>query len=177
MPDDDPKGAKLRATIRREQNCVPDVILSSSRFGVVSGFASANALDAVQVPAGARACRIASDETAFVCSADAAADVLDAIAAQIARGDSDGFALDVSDGWTSFTLSGDVERAFSYLSELQLPGPGAFVQGDVLRVPVRVLTEENQIDLLVPSPWGTYLHDEMLDALRTLNVQDDSETA
>jgi hypothetical protein len=40
-----------------------------------------------------------------------------------------------------------------------------------------VLTGENQIDLLVPSPWGTYLHDEMLDALRALNVQDESETA
>ena len=156
---------------------MPDVILSSSRFGVVGGFASADALDAVQVPAGARACRIASDETAFVCSADASADVLDAIAPQIARGDSDGFALDVSDGWTGFTLSGDVERAFSYLSELQLPKPGAFVQGDVLRVPVRVLAGEGEIDLLVPSPWGPYLHDEMLRALRALNVREEAETS
>jgi hypothetical protein len=156
---------------------VPDVILLSSRFGVVGGFASAGALDAVQVPAGVRACRIASDETAFVCSADAASDVLDAIAPQIARGDSDGFVLDVSDGWTSFTLTGDVERAFSYLSELQLPGPGAFVQGDVLRVPVRVLAGQGEIDLLVPSPWGTYLHDEILDALRVLNVREEAGTS
>jgi hypothetical protein len=154
------------------------VTLLSSRFGVVVGFASAGALDAVQAPAGARACRIASDETAFVCSADAAADVLDAIAPQIARGDSDGFVLDVSDGWTSFTLTGDVERAFSYLSELQLPGPGGFVQGDVLRVPVRVLTGgEGHIDLLVPSPWGPYLYDEILDALRALNVREEAGTS
>jgi hypothetical protein len=156
---------------------VPDVTLLSSRFGVVGGFASADALDAVQAPAGVRACRIASDEISFVCHADAAADVLDAIAPQIARGDDDGFALDLSDGWTGFTLSGDVARAFSYLSELELPDPGAFVQGDVLRVPVRVLTGENQIDLLVPSPWGTYLHDEMLDALRALNVQEETGAA
>ena len=153
---------------------MPDVTLRSSRFGVVVGFASAAALDAVQAPAGARACRIASDETAFVCSADAAGDVLDAIAPQVARGDSNGFVLDVSDGWTSFSLTGDVERAFSYLSELQLPEPGAFVQGDVLRVPVRVLTGEGQIDLLVPSPWGPYLHDEILDALRALNVREEA---
>ena len=153
---------------------MPEVVLSSFRFGVVGGFASAAALDAVQVPAGARACRIASDETAFVCSADAAADVLDAIAPQIARGASDGFALDLSDGWTSFTLTGDVERAFSYLSELRLPKPGAFVQGDVLRVPVRVLAGEGEIDLLVPSPWGPYLHDEMLRALRALNVREEA---
>jgi hypothetical protein len=156
---------------------VPDVTLFSSRFGVVGGFASADALDAVQAPAGARTCRIASDEIAYVCQADATADVLDAISPQVVRGDSDGFVLDLSDGWTGFTLTGDVERAFSYLSELELPEPGAFVQGDVLRVPVRVLAGENQIDLLVPSPWGTYLHDEMLDALRALNVQDESETA
>ena len=153
---------------------MPDVTLRSSHFGVVVGFASAAALDAVQAPAGARACRIASDETAFVCSADAAGDVLDAIAPQVARGDSDGFVLDVSDGWTSFSLTGDVGRAFSYLSELQLPGPGAFVQGDVLRVPVRVLAGEGQIDLLVPSPWGPYLHDEILYALRALNVQEEA---
>ena len=156
---------------------MPDVTLLSSRFGVVGGFASAGALDAVQAPAGARACRIASDEIAFVCQADAATDVLDAIAPQIARGDSDGFALDLSDGWTGFTLTGDVARAFSYLSELELPGPGAFVQGDVLRVPVRVLTGERQIDLLVPSPWGTYLHDEILDALRVLNVREEAGTS
>jgi hypothetical protein len=156
---------------------VPDVTLLSSRFGVVAGFASAGALDAVEAPAGARACRIASDETAFVCSADAAADVLDAIAPQVARGDSDGFVLDVSDGWTGFTLTGDVERAFSYLSELQLPGPGAFVQGDVLRVPARVLAWEDHIDLLVPSPWGTYLHDEMLEALRALNVCEEASAS
>jgi hypothetical protein len=152
---------------------VPDVTLHSPRFGVVVGFASAAALDAVEAPAGARACRIASDEIAFVCSADAAGDVLDAIAPQVARGDPSGFVLDLSDGWTSFSLAGDVERAFSYLSELQLPGPGSFVQGDVLRVPVRVLTGEGQIDLLVPSPWGPYLHDEILDALRALNVREE----
>ena len=156
---------------------MPDVTLLSSRFGVVGGFASAGALDAVQAPAGARACRIASDEIAFVCQADAATDVLDAIAPQIARGDSDGFTLNLSDGWTGFTLTGDVARAFSYLSELELPGPGAFVQGDVLRVPVRVLTGEGQIDLLVPSPWGSYLHDEILAALRALNVREEAGTS
>jgi hypothetical protein len=150
------------------------VTLLSSQFGVVVGFASAAALDAVQAPAGARACRIASDEIAFVCAPDAAGDLLAAIAPQVVRGDSDGFVLDLSDGWTSFTLTGEVERAFSYLSELQLPGPGGFVQGDVLRVPVRVLAGEGQIDLLVPSPWGTYLRDEILDALRALDVREEA---
>jgi len=153
---------------------VPDVILTSSRFGVVGGFASADALDAVQAPAGARVCRVASDEIALVCPPESTGTLLESVAQQIARSDSDGFALDLSDGWTGFTLEGDVARAFSYLSELELPDPGAFVQGDVLRVPVRVLTRGSEIDLLVPSPWGIYLHDEMLFALRALDVQDAS---
>jgi hypothetical protein len=156
---------------------VPDVILSASRFGVVGGFASAGALDAVRAPAGVRACRIASDEIAFVCSPGATAEVLDAIAPQIASGDAHGFALDLSDGWTGLTLAGDVARAFSYLSELELPEPGAFAQGDVLRVPVRVLAGEGEADLLVPRPWGRYLRDEILDALRALDVRDEERTS
>jgi len=154
---------------------VPDVILTSKRLGVVGAFASAAALDALQAPAGVRACRIASDESAFVCPAEAAGEVLDAVASQLARGDRHGFALDLSDGWTGFTLAGDVAHAFSYLSELCLPEPGGFIQGDVLRVPVRVLTGEGTIDLLVPSPWGTYLYDEMRDALRALDVREGAE--
>jgi len=156
---------------------VPDVTLLASRFGVVGGFASAHALDAVQAPTDVRACRIASDEMAFVCPPGATLGVLDAVAEQIARGDRDGFALDLSDGWASFSLRGDVERAFSYLSELRLPAPGGFVQGDVLRVPVRVLTGDGRLDLLVASPWGRYLHDEMLVALRALDVREEAGPA
>lgn len=156
---------------------MPDVMLSRSRFGVIGAFASAGALDAVEPPERARACRIAPDEIAFVCPADATGAVLDAVAPQVARGDSDAIVLDVSDGWTGFTLTGDVERAFSYLSELELPGADGFAQGDVLRVPVRVLTGEGCIDLLVPSPWGTYLRDELLVALRALDVREEGGAA
>jgi len=156
---------------------VPDVTLSASRFGVVGAFAAAAALDAVQAPAGTRACRIAKDELALVCAPGDTEAVLEALAAQITRGDRDGFALDLSDAWTSWTLRGDVERAFSYLSELHLPEPGGYVQGDVLRVPVRVLTDDERIDLLVPSPWGSYLHDEMREALRALDVREEEGAA
>ena len=151
---------------------MPDVTLSPLRAGVVGAFASAAALDAVQAPAGARTCRVAPDEIAFVCSPADAAAVLDAVTSQIARGDRNGFALDLSDGWTGWTLAGDVRHAFSYLSELHLPDPGGFLQGDVLRVPVRVLSGEDRIDLLVPSPWDAYLHDELLEALRALSVRE-----
>jgi hypothetical protein len=149
---------------------VPDVTLSRFRFGVVGAFGPPEALDALQVPAGARACRIARDELALVCSPEAVSELLAAVARQVARGDGGGFALDLSDGWAGFTLSGDVERAFSHLSELEPPSDGGFVQGDVLRAPVRVLGGRGRIDLLVPSPWGSYLRDELLRALRALDV-------
>lgn len=149
-----------------------DVTLSRFRFGVVGAFGPPDALDALQAPAGARACRIARDELALVCAPEAVGGLLAAVAPQVARADGGGFALDLSDGWAGFTLSGDVERAFSHLSELELPGDGGFVQGDVLRAPVRVLGGQGRIDLLVPSPWGTYLRDEMLRALRALDVTD-----
>jgi len=45
----------------------------------------------------------------------------------------------------------------------------------VLRVPVRVLAGAERLDLLVPSPWGAYLHDELLESLRALDVRDASE--
>ena len=156
---------------------MPDVSLSPLRAGVVGAFASAEALDAVQAPAGVRACRVAPDEVALVCAPADTAALLEAVARDVERGDADGFALDLSDGWTGWTLRGDVRRAFSYLSELRLPGPGGFAQGDVLRVPVRVLTAEDRVDLLVPSPWGTYLHDELLDALRALDVRETEASA
>jgi hypothetical protein len=148
------------------------VTLSPLRAGVVGAFASAAALDAIRAPDGVRACRVAPDEIALVCARDQAASLLDAVSSQIARGDRHGFALDLSDGWTGFSLTGEVRKAFSYLSELQLPEPGGFAQGDVLRLPARVLSGEDRIDLLVPSPWGHYLHDELLESLRALDVRE-----
>jgi hypothetical protein len=40
-----------------------------------------------------------------------------------------------------------------------------------------VLAGEGEIDLLVPSPWGRYLHDEMLEALRALNVREEASAS
>jgi hypothetical protein len=156
---------------------VPDITLCTSQLGVVEAFASAAALDAVHAPDGARICRVARDEMALVCAAGETAALLAAVATQLANADEHGFALDLSDAWTGFSLHGDVLRAFSYLSELALPGPGSFVQGDVLRVPVRVLTDVERVDLLVPSPWGAYLHRELLDSLRALDVHDASSAS
>ena len=83
-----------------------------------------------------------------------------------------GFAIDLTDGWSGCSLRGDARRAFAYLSELRLPASG-FIQGDVLRVPVRVLVHEDRLDLLVASPWSHYLRTELREALRGIELQDD----
>ena len=53
----------------------------------------------------------------------------------------------MSDGWTAWTLAGpDARGAFARLSELALPD-SRFVQGEVVRLPVKVLVEPDLITL------------------------------
>ncbi len=122
---------------------------------VVATFASTEALDALS-PAGAYRCRVAPDEAMFVGRADAAA-ALVRDASAVTAGDPDAVVLDVTDGWTVLTLSGDEAReAFSHLSELELPEEG-YVQGDVAHVPVRMIAAPGRLQLFVPAMWGDYL--------------------
>lgn len=127
---------------------------------VVAAFASSEALDALS-PAGAYRCRVAPDEAMFVGPADAAA-ALVRDASAVTPGDPDAVVLDVTDGWTVLTLSGDEAReAFSHLSELELPEEG-YVHGDVAHVPVRVIAAPGRLRLFVPAMWGEYLVERIL---------------
>jgi hypothetical protein len=80
--------------------------------------------------------------------------------------------LDVSDGWTAWTLSGpDAREAFARLSELALPAEGS-VQGEVVRVPVKVLVEPDLLTLLIPAMWGDYLGERIRTDCAALGVQE-----
>lgn len=155
---------------------MPSVTISRSKLGTIGVFGDANALDSVSAPSGARVCRVAPDELAIICPPGDTGVVLEAVSPQVIAADPDAFSLDLSDGWSAWSLEGETARAFSYLSELHLPEPGGWVQGDALRVPVRVLVAVGRVDLLVPSPWDQYLHDEMCEALRAMDVTDTSVT-
>jgi hypothetical protein len=75
---------------------------------------------------------------------------------------SDAIVEDVTDGWAAWVLEGDdVRLAFSFLSRLELPEEG-FVQGEVARVPVKVLASAGRLELLVPSMWREHLRDRIL---------------
>ncbi len=71
--------------------------------------------------------------------------------------DADAVVEVVSDGWAGFTLEGaDATEAFARLSELPLPERG-FVQGEVARLPVKVVAEPGRLLLLVPSMVADHL--------------------
>jgi len=131
---------------------VPDLVFT--RVSVTACLASPEALE--KLP---EAVRIAPDE-ALVILPPAKADPQ--IGARLARADPDAVVLDVSDGWTAWSLEGEGARdAFAHISDLELPTKG-FVQGDVAGVPAKVVAGADGLNLLVPSMWGDYVRDRIL---------------
>jgi sarcosine oxidase gamma subunit len=121
--------------------------------------AEASALEGLAVTPDARMLRVAPDEVMLV-GDPGRGDVL-VEAARRALGPT-AIVEDVTDGWTSWTMEGDgLERAFSFLSPLELPAEG-FVQGDVARVPVKAIASPGRLELLVPSMWSEHLRDRIL---------------
>lgn len=86
--------------------------------------------------------------------------------------DGGGLVLDVSDGWVAWTLAGpDAREAFARLSELALPAEG-FVQGEVVRLPVKVLVAPDLLTLLISAMWGDYLGERIRTDCAALGVQE-----
>ncbi len=122
--------------------------------------ADAATLDRLVPPGhGSRILRTAPDELLVVAQAGTGADVLREVADRVAALDPHALALDVTDGWSAWTLSGaDANEAFSRLSALEPPEDGAFVQGDVARVGVKAIGEpDGALTLLVPAYWGDHV--------------------
>jgi hypothetical protein len=142
--------------------------LRARSLAVVLCAADAAALDALVAPGhGARLLRTAPDEALFITALAVAADVAREVADRIAALDADALVLDVSDGWTAWSLHGDdTARAFSYLSKLEPPADGAFVQGEVAHVGAKVLGEPDGLTILVPSYWRDLVRERAIhDAL------------
>ena len=138
--------------------------LRGLELAVVMCSADAAALDALVAPGhGARMLRTAPDEALFVASPGVAADITREIEDRIAALDDDALVLDVSDGWAAWSLAGDdARRALSYLSQLDPPGEGAFVQGDVARVGAKVLDEPDGLTILVPAYWREHVRERAI---------------
>lgn len=138
--------------------------LRARSLAVVLCGADAAALDALVAPGhGARMLRTAPDEALFVASPEVAADVAREVTDRIAALDADALVLDVGDGWAAWTLRGDdTTHAFSYLSQLDPPPDGAFVQGDVAHIGAKVLGDPDGLTILVPAYWRDHVRERAI---------------
>lgn len=100
------------------------------------------------------ACRVAPDEVMVVGQPGTAAATVGRVADVV---DAHAVVIDATDGWSAWTIEGeDSVLAFSYLSELELP-PEGFAQGDVVRLPAKVLTDGDRVHIFVPAMLGEEL--------------------
>ncbi len=139
--------------------------LRATAPSVVTCHAEAATLDRLVAPGyGARTLRIAPDEALFVGPSGVATDMAREVADRVAALEPDALVLDVSDGWAGWSLAGsDAAHAFSYLSAIAPPEPGAFVQGDVARVGAKVLTDpDGAITILVPAYWREHIRERAI---------------
>jgi sarcosine oxidase gamma subunit len=135
--------------------------LIPTRASVVSCLASPEALAELSPPDGAYVCWVASDEAMLVGPPGDGTRLVGGARRAVAGPDADAVVLDVSDGWTLWTLTGAGAReAFLRLSDVELDAEG-YVQGDVARVPVRVIALGERLHLLVPATWEEHLRDRI----------------
>jgi sarcosine oxidase gamma subunit len=141
------------------------VELRALDLAVVNVLSTPEGCDAVAArESTAIACRMAPDEVLLICGDG------EGNAADTAAQDPQALVVDVTDGWTAWELRGpDVREAFSRLSELELPGAG-FLQGEVARLPVKIVVEPEAITLLVPAMWGEYLRERIVVDCRAVGV-------
>jgi len=79
--------------------------------------------------------------------------------------------LDATDGWAAWTLAGpDARAAFAYLSALHLPEGDGATQGEVARVPAKIVTRGDAVHLLVPAMWEAHLRERVLADCAALGV-------
>lgn len=129
-------------------------MLEIGRFhaGIVECHASAAALDALAVPPGVHACRVAPDELLLLASPSRTDELLRRAMATLAVAEPGALVVDQSDGWTIFGLPG--EEGMRTLRQLALfPFPErrpAFAQGAVAAGAAKLLMLPGVVLLLVP---------------------------
>jgi glycine cleavage system aminomethyltransferase T len=125
--------------------------VSPVSLGVVIACAAVEALDALVVPGRATACRVADDETLFVCAPDVVGEITREVETRLTVVDTDAVVLDATDGWAALRIDGDDAAAvLAEVSRLRIPQPG-FAQGDVAHVAAKVLVDDGGIVILAPA--------------------------
>ena len=144
--------------------------LTPTRVSVISCLASDEALTEIDAPEDAYLCWVADDEVMLV-GTPGATDELQRSAREALTEDDDAVVVDVSDGWSAWTLAGDgVGDVLSRLSELDQSGDG-YLQGDVAHVPVRLIAHAERLHLLVPAMWEEHLRSRIRAAASDLDLR------
>jgi hypothetical protein len=144
--------------------------LIPTRVSVISCLASHEALTDLFPPDGAYLCWVADDEL-MVIGKPEATDELQRSAREALTEDDDAVVLDVSDGWSAWTLSGPgTDDVLRRLSELEHSGDG-YLQGDVAHVPVRLIAMGDRLHLLVPAMWEEHLRSRIRAAASDLDLR------
>jgi hypothetical protein len=144
--------------------------LHAHELAIVACVADTRALDSLIPPGhGSRLVRSAPDELLVVAPVGAAASVEREVRDRITVLDPDAVVLDASDGWDAWALRGDdVADALSYLTALEAPASGAWVQGDVARVGAIVLGDDDGVTIVVPAFHREHIRERAVhDALAT----------
>jgi sarcosine oxidase gamma subunit len=136
--------------------------LARTEADLVACLAAPEALDAMQATKVVTTVRVAPDELLLIGALGSGPKVAAAAAKAIRAADDDALVTDVTDGWIVWTLGGsDAHDAFERLSMLHLPEAGV-VQGDVARLPVKVVVDGQRLHLAVPSSWAAYLRERIV---------------
>jgi sarcosine oxidase gamma subunit len=130
---------------------VPD-LWQIAKATKLRAFGPADALDALKVPAGVRAGRVAGDEVLWIGDADGASELLSGLQSQLASLGNRAAVVDHSDGYALFALTGDErEEVFARLSSIRIPAAGGFVQGNFAGVPSRIFCGSDRLEVIVTS--------------------------
>ena len=115
-------------------------------------FGPPDAIDALTVPPGVRAGRVAGDEVLWVGDAGAIATLLESLQSQLGSLGNRAAVVDHSDGYALFTLTGEQRgEIFARLSSIRIPPAGGFVQGNFAGVPARIFCGADRIEVVVTS--------------------------
>ena len=148
--------------------------LVPTRAAVITCVGTPSAVDAAATVEG-DACRVAPYELMLIVEAGDAARACAAVLAAV--GTADALVVDATDGWGVWTLEGEeAARAMARLTPLELPEAG-FAQGDVARVPTKIVCAPGRVHLLVPAMWRAYLRERILARCAGLQIRERAEPA
>jgi hypothetical protein len=153
--------------------------LARTSAAVITCMGTKDAVDAGVALGRAYAIRVAPDEVMLIDAPDHAAERCAEATTAIRAIDPDALVADASDGWTAWTLRGDpqdLDRAMARLTALELPGDGQ-LQGDVTRVPCKLIVAPGLVHLFVPAMWEAYLRERILARCASLDITERGEPA